>query len=239
MTGKSAGFDFGLQDVSHRQRRERETRPAAIQTRPPALPRPTRRLSKKRLGSQNRTERKPIWPVSIAVWPRLRQAFHWGLAHDLCVQYDTIRLETLNLQGMKALWGRKVSDLGFATFVDILHHVATSMVRWSSISTRGIPRPNAVMCVAMSITPSHSGSGSGRVRRAGPRIGAISTPQSISTRSGHRPLEKTLSDWPRSARVVDPRIPLIMHGEYVNSHNPLVQRAPGAPDAERQVETSP
>ena len=28
------------------------------------------------------------------------------------------------LQGMKALWGRKVSDLGFASFVDILHHVA-------------------------------------------------------------------------------------------------------------------
>jgi putative transposase len=33
-------------------------------------------------------------------------------------------LETLNLQGIKALWGRKVSDLGFGNFVQILHHVA-------------------------------------------------------------------------------------------------------------------
>ena len=42
----------------------------------------------------------------------------------MCRQYDIIRLETLNLGGMKALWGRKVSDLGFATFVETLHHVA-------------------------------------------------------------------------------------------------------------------
>jgi putative transposase len=55
----------------------------------------------------------------------IRQAFHWNLAHDLCAQYDSIVLETLNLQGMKALWGRKVADLGFGTFVQTLHHVAT------------------------------------------------------------------------------------------------------------------
>jgi len=54
----------------------------------------------------------------------VRQAFHWDLAHQLCAQYDHITLETLNLQGMKALWGRKVSDLGFGTFVQILHQVA-------------------------------------------------------------------------------------------------------------------
>ena len=52
------------------------------------------------------------------------QAFHWDLAHQLCAQYDGIVPETLNLQGMKALWGRKVSDLGLGHFVQILHHVA-------------------------------------------------------------------------------------------------------------------
>lgn len=30
----------------------------------------------------------------------------------------------LNLHGMKALWGREVSDLGFGTFVQTLHYVA-------------------------------------------------------------------------------------------------------------------
>ena len=51
----------------------------------------------------------------------LRKSFHWDLARQLCQQYDHITLEALNLRGMKALRGRKVSDLGFAGFVDILH----------------------------------------------------------------------------------------------------------------------
>jgi putative transposase len=32
--------------------------------------------------------------------------------------------EDLNLDGMKRLWGRKVSDLAFRQFVDILKQVA-------------------------------------------------------------------------------------------------------------------
>lgn len=35
-------------------------------------------------------------------------------------------LETLNLDGMKRLWGRKVSDLGFASFVSKLEYLASS-----------------------------------------------------------------------------------------------------------------
>lgn len=35
-----------------------------------------------------------------------------------------MRLEDLNLQGMKALWRRKVSDLGFADFVKELVYIA-------------------------------------------------------------------------------------------------------------------
>jgi putative transposase len=50
--------------------------------------------------------------------------FLWELAYQLCEQYDGIVLETLTLHGMQALWGRKVSDLGFGTFVQRLHYVA-------------------------------------------------------------------------------------------------------------------
>ena len=126
MTGKSAGFDFGLHDLPHRQRRDRErTRHSRSGTACASLPRPTGRCPQSVWARRTADGHKPIWPASIAVWRIVRQAFHWELAHDLCTQYDTIRLETLNLQGMKALWGRKVSDLGFGTFVDILHHVAS------------------------------------------------------------------------------------------------------------------
>jgi putative transposase len=84
----------------------------------------TRAVSKKCAGSQNRRRAKAHLARIHRRVAHVRRAFHWDLAHALCAEYDTLRLETLNLQGMKALWGRKVSDLGFGTFVDILHHVA-------------------------------------------------------------------------------------------------------------------
>ena len=64
------------------------------------------------------------WHGSIARLRDIRADFHWKLAHQLTDEYDEIRLEDLNLQGMKALWGRKVSDLGFADFVKKLVYVA-------------------------------------------------------------------------------------------------------------------
>ena len=49
-----------------------------------------------------------------------RKDFHWQLT-DLCKAFDTIAIETLNLDGMKRLWGRKVSD-PFYQFVEILKY---------------------------------------------------------------------------------------------------------------------
>ena len=51
-----------------------------------------------------------------------RKDFHWQLASELCKKFDTIAIETLNLDGMKRLWGRKVSDLAFYEFVEILKY---------------------------------------------------------------------------------------------------------------------
>ncbi len=51
-----------------------------------------------------------------------RKNFHWQLASKLCKKFDTIVIETLNLEGMKRLWGRKVSDLAFYQFVQILKY---------------------------------------------------------------------------------------------------------------------
>ena len=51
-----------------------------------------------------------------------RKDFHWQLATELCKRFDTIAIETLNLDGMKRLWGRKVSDLAFYQFVEILKY---------------------------------------------------------------------------------------------------------------------
>ena len=45
-----------------------------------------------------------------------RRDWFWKLAHKLTDKYDVLIFEDLNLDGMKRLWGRKVSDLSFATF---------------------------------------------------------------------------------------------------------------------------
>lgn len=39
-------------------------------------------------------------------------------------EYDQLYFETLNLNGMQQLWGRKISDLRFAEFLKILEFVA-------------------------------------------------------------------------------------------------------------------
>jgi transposase len=41
----------------------------------------------------------------------------WKLARELVTRFDTLAFETLNLDGMRRLWGRKVSDLGFGDFL--------------------------------------------------------------------------------------------------------------------------
>ena len=124
MTGKSAGFDFGLTTYLTGSDGTERYAPQPLTQGLRALRAATRQLSRKRQGSHNRQRAKVYLARVHKRVAQVRQAFHWQLAHDLCTQYDIIRLETLNLQGMKALWGRKVSDLGFATFVAHLHHVA-------------------------------------------------------------------------------------------------------------------
>ena len=82
----------------------------------------TKALSRKQKGSNG-------WWKCVRQIARLyrkisnqRKDFHWQLASKLCKKFDTIVLETLNLDGMKRLWGRKVSDLGFYQFVQILKY---------------------------------------------------------------------------------------------------------------------
>jgi putative transposase len=53
-----------------------------------------------------------------------RSDFHWKLAHELCKHHSFIGIEDLNLDGMKRLWGRKVSNLGYGEFIQKLMIVA-------------------------------------------------------------------------------------------------------------------
>ena len=77
-------------------------------------------VSRKERGSNN-------WYRGVRELARLyskvgnqRRDWHWKLAAALCRRFDRIATETLNLDGMKRLWGRKVSDLAFYQLLEIL-----------------------------------------------------------------------------------------------------------------------
>jgi len=53
-----------------------------------------------------------------------RRDWFFKLAHTLTDIYDCLFFESLNLDGMKCLWGRKVSDLAFGSFLETLKYVA-------------------------------------------------------------------------------------------------------------------
>jgi putative transposase len=123
-TGHSGGFDFGLKAFLTDHEGHAYHSPQFLKAELDEMARLNRELSRKQTGSNNRRKAKlRLARVHARIADKRRDA-HWKLAHHLCARFDRICLETLNLDGMKRLWGRKVSDLGFAEFVGILQQVA-------------------------------------------------------------------------------------------------------------------
>ena len=122
-TGKSVGADFGMKDAYLTlSTGEKVQHPQPL------------KQSLKKLRSLNKALSRSVqdsngWWKCVRQIARLyrkisnqRKDFHWQLASKLCKQFDKIFLETLNLDGMKRLWGRKVSDLALDQFVEILRY---------------------------------------------------------------------------------------------------------------------
>ena len=120
-TGKSVGADFGMKDAYLTlSTGEKKQHPQPLKHSLNKLRTLNKELSRKQKGSNG-------WWQCVRHLARLyrkisnqRKDFHWKLASELCDRFDTISIETLNLDGMKRLWGRKVSDLAFYQFVEIL-----------------------------------------------------------------------------------------------------------------------
>ena len=79
-------------------------------------------LSRKKKGSNNWWRAVRELAILYRKVSRQRLDWHWKLATDLCRRFDTLAFETLNIDGMKRLWGRKVSDLAFYQFVELLKY---------------------------------------------------------------------------------------------------------------------
>ena len=122
-TGQSVGADFGMKDAYLTLNTgEKIQHPQPLKQSLRKLRSLNKALSRKQKGSNR-------WWWCVRQLARLyrkisnqRIDFHWKLATNLCERFDTIVLETLNLEGMKRLWGRKVSDHAFYQFVEILKY---------------------------------------------------------------------------------------------------------------------
>lgn len=124
--GKSVGMDFGLKHFLTLDDGSVIDSPQWYKTSLAEIRKAHRRLSRCQKGSRNRE--KAIRHLN-KVYERvsnLRKEWFFKLAHHLVGEYAIICIEDLNLEGMKKLWGRKVSDLAFAEFVFILEWVASN-----------------------------------------------------------------------------------------------------------------
>ncbi len=124
MTGKSAGFDFGLYTFLSCSDSTAIQSPRFLKQSIKELKVANRQHSRKNKGSKSREKaRKNLVRVHEKVVNR-RTDWFWKLAHELTDKFDYLYFETLNLKGMQRLWGRKIGDLAFSEFLKILESVA-------------------------------------------------------------------------------------------------------------------
>lgn len=125
-TGKSVGFDFGLKKflTSSVDDKHDITAPLFFRQNANAIKKANRNLSRKEKGSNSRKRAQLALARLHKKVVNQRNAFHWETAVKLCGKYAVICLEDLNLKGMQRIYGRKISDLGFAEFLNKLEYMA-------------------------------------------------------------------------------------------------------------------
>lgn len=124
---KIVGLDFGLKTFLTTSEEEKIKSPEFYKKNLKKVQKGHRKLSRKIKGSNNRNrERIKLCRLYKKIHNQ-RKDHHFKLAKALCQQYDLICFETLDLQKMKKRFGRKISDLGFHQFLQVLKHVCSKM----------------------------------------------------------------------------------------------------------------
>lgn len=123
--GASVGIDFGLKTYLTLSDGSEYSNPQFYKQCLSDIRRRSRSLSKCERGSNNRKKRRlDLARLHVRLHDR-REDYQYKLAHELCRRYDYIFIEDLSLAGMTRMWGRKMSDLGHAAFVEKLEYVAS------------------------------------------------------------------------------------------------------------------
>ena len=125
-TGKTAGFDFGLKTFLTCSEGEefKIKSPLFFKQSLKEIQKASRNHSRKKKGSANQEKARLNLARKHEDIANRRHDWFWKTAHKLTNLFDVLYFEDLNLKGMQRLWGRKVNDLAFAKFLQILELVA-------------------------------------------------------------------------------------------------------------------
>ena len=123
-TGESVGFDFGLERFLTGSERENIISPLFFKRNAKLIAKANRNLSRKQKSSNNRQKARLNLARLHKKVANIRRDFHWKTAQYLAGKYALISIENLNLKAMQKRFGRKISDLGFADFVNKLKYEA-------------------------------------------------------------------------------------------------------------------
>jgi len=123
-TGRIAGFDFGLKTFLTCSDGSKIESPQFFKQGLNTIRKACKQLSRKQKGFKRREQARKHLCRQYEKIAHQRRNWFWKLAHKLTDRFDMLCFETLNLKGMQRLWGRKVSDLAFGEFLQILEWVA-------------------------------------------------------------------------------------------------------------------
>ena len=119
-TGKSVGMDFGLKTFLTLSNNTKINAPLFYLQSLNKLKTKQRKLSSKKKCSKNRAKAKLELARFHQKLVNQRKDYFFKLANDLAKKYDSIFIEDLNLKGMAKIWGKKIHDLAFHEFINIL-----------------------------------------------------------------------------------------------------------------------
>ena len=120
LTGNEAGADFGMKTFLTLSDGIKIESPQFFKQLLNAIRSATRSFSRKQKGSKAWYRAKRYLVRLYKKIAQRRRDWFFKLALRLVRRYDKIAIETLNLEGMKRLWGRKISDIAFGEFSLIL-----------------------------------------------------------------------------------------------------------------------
>lgn len=119
-SGEIVGLDFGLKTFLTTSKGDRLESPLFFKRNMELLKSLSRNLSRKKPGSNQSRKARLVLARAYRRTANQRRDFHFKTALALAMEYAVVAVEDLNLKAMQRLWGRKISDLGHAAFLNIL-----------------------------------------------------------------------------------------------------------------------